>query len=245
VSRKGDRIAGSEVLQPLADKASHPYISGGGGVAAAINQFRKNFPATVTADTLKKLSIAPYNESYLINILRFIGAIDDDGNRTAAAQSVFSKHKDEEFHKAFEGLIKSAYKELFALHGEEAWKLDEDALISFFRNNDATSAVVGKRQAGTFEVLASFAGHGELPAPTTAKPKAGKTADKPAKPKGKPAPADHGTTSTQQPSGNADGKNNPPVGLTVRIEVNLPAAADQDTYDRIFRSIRENLLNAK
>jgi hypothetical protein len=33
------------------------------------------------------------------------------------------------------------------------------------------------------------------------------------------------------------------VGLTVRIEVNLPAAADQETYDRIFRSIRENLLN--
>jgi hypothetical protein len=35
------------------------------------------------------------------------------------------------------------------------------------------------------------------------------------------------------------------VGLTVRIEVNLPAAGDQETYDKIFRSIRENLLNAK
>lgn len=34
-------------------------------------------------------------------------------------------------------------------------------------------------------------------------------------------------------------------GLTVRVEVNLPPAADQETYDRIFRSIRENLLNAK
>jgi hypothetical protein len=44
------------------------------------------------------------------------------------------------------------------------------------------------------------------------------------------------------PAGN--GKQ-PDVGLTVRIEVNLPPAADQETYDRIFRSIRENLLNAK
>jgi len=35
------------------------------------------------------------------------------------------------------------------------------------------------------------------------------------------------------------------VGLTVRIEVNLPADGDQDTYDKIFKSIRENLLNAK
>jgi hypothetical protein len=33
------------------------------------------------------------------------------------------------------------------------------------------------------------------------------------------------------------------VGLTVRIEINLPADGDQDTYDRIFKSIRENLLN--
>ena len=33
------------------------------------------------------------------------------------------------------------------------------------------------------------------------------------------------------------------VGLTVRIEVNLPPAADQETYDRIFKSIRANLLN--
>jgi hypothetical protein len=32
-------------------------------------------------------------------------------------------------------------------------------------------------------------------------------------------------------------------GLTVRIEINLPAGGDQQTYDRIFKSIRENLLN--
>jgi hypothetical protein len=35
------------------------------------------------------------------------------------------------------------------------------------------------------------------------------------------------------------------VALTVRIEINLPASGDQETYDRIFKSIRENLLNAK
>jgi hypothetical protein len=29
----------------------------------------------------------------------------------------------------------------------------------------------------------------------------------------------------------------------VRIEINLPADGDQETYDRIFKSIRENLLN--
>jgi hypothetical protein len=32
-------------------------------------------------------------------------------------------------------------------------------------------------------------------------------------------------------------------GLTVRIEINLPSSGDQDTYDKIFKSIRENLIN--
>ena len=32
-------------------------------------------------------------------------------------------------------------------------------------------------------------------------------------------------------------------GLTVRIEINLPASGDQDTYDKIFKSIRSNLIN--
>ena len=33
------------------------------------------------------------------------------------------------------------------------------------------------------------------------------------------------------------------MALTVRVEINLPAGGDQETYDRIFKSIRENLLN--
>lgn len=35
------------------------------------------------------------------------------------------------------------------------------------------------------------------------------------------------------------------VGLTVRVEINLPADGDQETYDRIFKSIRENLIDAE
>ena len=33
------------------------------------------------------------------------------------------------------------------------------------------------------------------------------------------------------------------LGLTVRIEINLPPSGDQATYDAIFKSIRANLLN--
>ncbi len=46
-------------------------------------------------------------------------------------------------------------------------------------------------------------------------------------------------------NGLKDIKGNRDFGLTVRIEINLPADADQETYDKIFRSIKENLINAE
>lgn len=35
------------------------------------------------------------------------------------------------------------------------------------------------------------------------------------------------------------------VGLTVRIEVNLPAGGEESTYDAIFKSIRKNLIDGR
>lgn len=214
----------------------HPYSPGPGGITAAISQFRKSFPKTVNAETLKQLGIAPKNESYVINVLRFIGAIDKEGKQTDKAVTVFAHHNDVDFHKAFEGLVKEAYSDLFALHKDAAWDIPADKLIAFFRSKDKTTDLVGRLQATTFQLLAGFAGHGAAPAPAAApksstKLKAAKT--KPEKP-----------TANNGKSKDRDGSMGD-VCLTVRIEVNLPPAGDQETYDRIFRSIRENLLNAK
>jgi Family of unknown function (DUF5343) len=222
----------------LAEK-QHPYASPG-AIAAAINQFRKSFPAKVTADTLRKLAIAPQNESYVINTLRFIGAIDPEGNKTEKSTAVFNQHDPAAFQKSFGEMVETAYAELFELHKEGSWELSFDSLISFFRNADQTSDVVGRRQASTFQALASLAGHGEPP--TQTKPNTTKT--KVAQPKNGKAktPKSETPAVTINPGGQQQRGD---FALTVRIEVNLPPAGDQETYDRIFRSIRENLLNAK
>lgn len=210
----------------------HPYAPGPGGISSAIAQFRKSFPAKVNAETLKQLGIATKNESYVINVLRFIRAIDKEGKQTEKAVTVFSHHNDADFQKGFEELVKTAYSDLFTLHQDGAWGLSTDKLIAFFRSKDKTTDLVGQRQATTFQLLAAFAGHGAAPEPAAPKPSA---KSKPAKPKPeKPAPSNN-----QSNTGNGGTRD---VGLTVRIEVNLPPAGDQETYDRIFRSIRENLL---
>lgn len=223
--------------------ATHPYISGAGNVAQMVNQLRKSFPNSITSESVKKLGLAPNNESYVISVLQYIGVIDSEGKKTPEAAKVFSHHKDEEFSKHFSGLIKKSYSSLFELHGDNAWNLDNNELITFFRQSDQTSETIGVRQAATFRVLAGLSGHGDMPESKTKKP------NKVASPKSSKAKEmKKSASSPVQP------ENTPPLlshqrhtegpgfGLTVRVEINLPADGTKETYDNIFRSIKENLL---
>ena len=203
-----------------------------------VSHLRRSFPATVDAATIKRLGIAPNNESYLINILRFIGVIDSEGKRTAGAAQAFSIHEDDKFQEAFSKLVKNAYKQLFEDHGDGAWDLDSNALITFFRQTDESSGIVGARQATTFRALSALGGHGETPtvrASGATKPGKEKSAAKTSRP-----PVQQKTPPTVALPSTSN-----QLGLTVRVEVNLPADAAQETYDRIFQSIRRNLIDGK
>jgi len=225
----------------------HPYMSGSAGLAQAVAQLRKSFPLQVAADTLKKLGIAPNNETYVLNTLRFVGVIDAEGKKSTQAASVFNKHDDAEFQAGFSELVETAYSDLFSLHGNSAWTLPTDKLISFFRNSDHTSAIVGQRQASAFQALASLCSKTDGTAPRSA-PKA-KKSEKSASRAASPKPQSKVLEQTANPAATLvptkETQAETGVALTVRIEINLPASGDQETYDRIFKSIRENLLNAK
>jgi hypothetical protein len=227
----------------MADK--HPYISGSGALVQVLDYLRKSFPTTFTSETLKKLSLAPANESYILNILRFLRFIGEGDARTDLAQSIFTLHADPEFQKALSEAIQSAYSDLFSLHHEATWTLADDKLIGYFRQTDKTSEIVGTRQASTFRTLSTYSGH--VPPATT-----NKNAQTKAKTPGHKAPK-VAKSATLKNTGSVPPAV-PPVlqtesrsrdfGLTVRIEINLPATGDQDTYDKIFKSIKENFLNA-
>lgn len=228
----------------MADK--HPY-SGISGLNQTVAQLRKSFPAQFGSDTMKKLGIAPNNESYVLTTLRFIGVLDEDGKKGQKVGSVFNQHEDEDFQSGFAELVSSAYSDLFELHGDAAWSLPTSKLIAYFRHTDSTSDVVGKKQAATFQALGLLSGKLDgdarpaavrakaADAPTSARkaraPRAN-VAPQPAK-ADVPTPLEVASTGVQPAA----------MALTVRVEINLPAGGDQETYDRIFKSIRENLLN--
>lgn len=149
--------------------ASHPYISGPGNIAQMIAYLRKNFPATVTSETVKKFGLASNNESYVINALQFIGVIDEEGKRTEKGHDVFVL-SDDAFPKAFEGLVKGAYSDLFDLRGDDAWTMTKGELTSYFRTTDKTSEVIGGRQTAVFHVFRALAGHETAEEKSASKP---------------------------------------------------------------------------
>jgi hypothetical protein len=221
----------------------YPYVASAGPLVKTVAHLRKSFPKEVTAETLRKLGVAPKNESYVINVLRFLGVIDEEGKKVDAKSKPFVQHQDEAFSAEFQNIVREAYEELFELHGDAAWKLDRSSLTQFFRTSDHSTEVVGTRQAGTFSALAALSGHAEIPAPKAAN-SSKKSQGSTAKAGKKKAVAPKVSTKTELSQNNeGEASVQSPVGLTVRIEVNLPASGDQETYDRIFQSIRKNLIN--
>ena len=216
----------------------HPYVISNEALSGTVTHLRKSFPDTVTQATLKKLDFAPGSESLIINMLKFLGIIDDGGSGTDVAKEIFLLD-DAAFQQGFRALVQSSYSDLFDLHAEGAWQLQRDRLVHFFRTNDKTTAIVGQRQARTFSRLCQLSGFGEPKSRpsrrTSAAPPKAQIAKKSAK-EIAAAPVPAGVSAPAIPQVGQ-------VGLTVRIELNLPADGSQETYDRIFRSIRENLLD--
>lgn len=150
------------------------------------------------------------------------------------------QNDDAKFAEMFGEVVKNAYSGLFGLLGDDAWATERDRLVTYFRETDSSSDVVGKRQALTFNALASLSGHGEIFVP--------RVASSATKPTAKASPKQKSTKDEKPAKDNKGVEVDTPskrVGLTVRVEVNLPANGDQKTYDAIFQSIRKNLIDVE
>lgn len=231
--------------------ATYPSTPGTQGLLKAFEQLRKGFPPKVDASYLKRFQIARSNESYVIAVLRFLGLIDEDGVKRDDRVDYFFG-SEETFQTGLEAALKEAYADLFAEMGDGAYSTSRENLGHWFRGADKTTELVGSRQAGTFLALASLAGHAAPPQtrPTTTPRKPREAGASKAR-ASKSAPAAQGVASAAPSEAALPAALQPPqvatnkhsdVGLTVRIEVNLPAGGDANTYDAIFASIKRHLI---
>lgn len=222
-----------------------PYTPTVGALVQFLSQLRKSFPPNVDSGILKKLGLASNNESYILNVIRFLGLIDEKGAKNPKHQALFSIADDDKFAAEFSKLVHEAYGDLFKLHGEDAWQLPKPTLSTFFRQSDGTSAIVGDRQVSTFVALAEFSK--KRTASTTQKPAAPNAGIKKSKPPS--ASKVEKAKSRHAPPVTIVGENvkklefSRDVGISVKIEVILPTDASKETYEHIFRSIRQNLID--
>lgn len=208
----------------------YPYHPSTGAIRRIVEQFRSAFPQKVNADTLKKWTIAPKNESVLLNVLRFLKLIDADGNKVPDNAKLFLDNDVAAFANKFGVLVKTASTDLFSHFGDKAWVLPKDKLIGYFRSTDESSDTVGQLQAACFQTLATFAGHSPTAGGatksstvrttlTTGKSKTSKKAVSMDQADGK---FTSDPAAGNEKIGGANG-----VNLTVRIELNLPVSDDQ------------------
>lgn len=218
---------------------THPYISGAVSISTMIEKLRSHFPSSaVTSKTVQQYGLAKNNESAVINALQFIEVIDDKGRPIEQNKKVFLLTKDNEFQETFSKLIKSSYSKLFDLHGDAAWTLDETELLSFFRLTDNTSELIGKRQVSLFQMFSALSGKTNTPLKKPRKTSANnrkfdskKSTNSASSKKAAPSKKEPANSFLEH------------LGMSIKIEVNLPSDASQETYDNIFKSIRENLID--
>lgn len=226
-----------------------PYTPTTGALAQLVQQLRRSFPAVIDSGIIKKLSLAPNNENYLVNTLRFLGVIDDGGNRVREYQDTFKIADDAEFSEKFREIVQEAYKPLFDLHGDAAWSLERAKLLTFFRQSDDTSVVVGERQVGTFLTLADLSGKASINKINTSKEKSRDAKDAAAgrkvqiKNKIKEEGARPLINTNLGDSVGAPANGAPEIGVCLKVEIILPASASAETYDLIFTSMKRNLLS--
>ncbi|MCE5258107.1 MAG: DUF5343 domain-containing protein, partial [Chloroflexi bacterium] len=215
--------------------ASHPYITAPSYLTQLIAALRDSFPPQLSAATLKKLGIAPNNESSTISTLKRLGLLDAAGMRTPRAEALFGIADDSAFAAAFADLVRDAYRDLFEIRGENAWSLASDELATYFQAAGASPKVAGL-QVKTFRILAEAAGR-----PAFAETGAARQLTLP---RGRPADKSKAALPARSAAGEPSrrGSASRSANLTLHIDLHLPDNADQETYDRIFRSIREQLL---
>jgi hypothetical protein len=227
--------------------ATYPTANSASGLDDLIKHLRtRKFPTKLEAKTLQQLSIAPKNESYILNTLKFVGVIDREGIGIHGAKEFFVL-PDDQFQPKFAQLVQKAYAALFSLHGDSAWSASVDTLIMFFRQEDQSTAITGKRQAVTFAKLAEIAGQrGSTSGNTQIKATVKATNGGPqSKSRRKASPE----TTSSQLSGVTDSKdatvpqNGTGLTLAVKIEMVLPTTDKKEIYDALFQSIKENLSN--
>jgi hypothetical protein len=176
-------------------------------------------PRNVSQTYFKNLGYTSSNDWAMGTVFRFIGFVE--GNKITER---FKNYRDTRKSKSVMAeAIKESYSGLLEI-SDNPCLIDDTNLENFFRTATGRGGRTLSATTSTFRTLCKFADFGAVlvtPTPT------------PSVPTPTPSPTTRGIQFPITPEG---------VRLDVSIRIELPITQDADVYDKIFKSLRKNLL---
>lgn len=172
-------------------------------------------PEKVTNAYLESVGFKSKNHRYLIPVFKALNFIDSSGTPTKR----WNEYRDKGRSKQVLGAaLKEAYADLFRTY-PDAERKDTEAIRNFLSARSKVAEITLQRAVATFKAIA---GESDLTASAA-----------PAEAKTPPAP-----TLEHQPAVSRS-----VAGVSVNIELHLPATDDASVYDKLFAAMRKHLLD--
>ncbi|WP_230972168.1 DUF5343 domain-containing protein [Archaeoglobus neptunius] len=175
-----------------------------------------NVPEKVTQRWLAALGFKSSNDRTIVGLLKDLGFIDASGIPT----ETWNNYRNRELApKIMASAIKRAYQQLFDTY-PDAHRKDKEALKNFFAAQTNLASNTIDRIILTFKALCELADFEETES-VTQNAKMDKSLTRPPTIK---LPT-HG------------------LAININIQLQLPATNDEEVYDKLFRSLKRNLLS--
>jgi len=203
--------------------AKYPYLANSGSLKRFISEIQSTgVPDKVTQDELASRGFKSTNDRPIISVLKFINFLDGSAKPT---ENWINYRDKQQSRSVIASCIKTAYSELFNLY-PNAHEKDAEALRNFFSTRIDGGDKVLTQTVGTFRALSEL---GDFTA-----------ADTLTMPIAKGNAPDIKLVPSQLLA-NANNSDRQLV-INLNIQLQLPATDNSEIYDKIFQSLKKNVL---
>ncbi|MDH5732568.1 MAG: DUF5343 domain-containing protein [Candidatus Bathyarchaeota archaeon] len=175
-------------------------------------------PDRVTTRYLVSIGYKSSNDRPIVRILQSIEFIDSNGVPTQS----FNDFRTAKSKQVMASALRKTYAELFQIYPDPINQSNEDLTNFFAQKEPSKKKGTLQRYVNTFKTLCEFADFGAVLVTPKVEVKEAEKVVEVAK------------VTTQLPSG---------VTINLNIQLTLPATEDATVYDKIFKSLKENLLS--
>lgn len=188
-------------------------------------------PERFNIEHLRGIGFSSSYDRAIIPILKDLGFIDNDGRPTQR----YKEFRDRSRSKiVMAEALREAYSDIFLIRENGISKSDREAIEGKFKSVHGSTDRVAELQAMTFLSLLPLADFSAVRSKEAALSDSKVDDSSPDQFVGK---------SALPPMSDLGGRGKRDIALSYRVDIYLPATRDIETYNAIFRSIKENLLN--